>query len=105
MHISAIKTVIINPGDSFFALLDQYVTDLTEQSIIAITSKIVSCCQKRILAKNSQNKYALVKKQADAYLAEDIAMYDTHLTIKQHRIIPSAGIDESNVADAYILHP
>jgi putative folate metabolism gamma-glutamate ligase len=93
MQISAIKTAIINQGDSLF------------QSIIAITSKVVSYCQQRIVPKNLRSKYALVKKEADAYLAEDIAMYDTHLTIKQHRIIPSAGIDESNVADAYILHP
>ena len=105
MEIHAIKTAVVQPGASLLDLLDAYLPKLAEQTIVAITSKIVSTCANRIVHKDAVDQYALIQQEADAYLAEECGVYDKHLTIKQQRIVPSAGIDESNILDAYILYP
>jgi dihydrofolate synthase / folylpolyglutamate synthase len=106
VNITGIKTPIVCPGDSIFEILDKYITILDDSSIVAITSKIISICQNRIVPIDKiSSKYALVKQEAEAYLAESDACYDAHLTIKQSRIIPSAGIDESNGNGYYVFYP
>jgi putative folate metabolism gamma-glutamate ligase len=106
MKIEAINTHTIMPGDSIKELLDQYIHKLPDGAVIAITSKIISLCQNRIVAKRTvSRKYELIKKEADAYLKEEENLYDTYLTIKEGILIPSAGIDESNGDGSYILYP
>ena len=106
MKIQALKTHLIKPGDSIYEILDRHVPPLTEGIIIAITSKILSLCQGRIVPKNSvRNKYALIEKEADAYLKKEDNLYNAYLTIKYNILIPSAGIDESNGDGMYILYP
>lgn len=106
MRVSAIKTHLIQPRESINAILDQYLPSVTEGTIVAITSKILSICQGRIVPKASvSSKFELVKREADAHLKEQDSLYDVHLTIKQNILIPSAGIDESNGDGMYILYP
>jgi putative folate metabolism gamma-glutamate ligase len=106
MKVNALKTHLIKPGESITSILDKHVPPLPEGVIIAVTSKILSLCQGRIVPKSAvQSKYALIKKEADAYLKEEDSLYGTHLTIKYNILIPSAGIDESNGDDMYILYP
>lgn len=106
MKTKAIKTHPIKAGDAIFMVLDQYLTTVTEGMIIAITSKIISLCQGRVVPKDSvPSKYALITQEADAYLSEDQSRYNAHLTIKNNILIPSAGIDESNGNGQYILYP
>lgn len=49
----------------------------------------------------------MIKQSADAYLCvqEKDNPYGIQLTIKNNILIPSAGIDESNGNDCYILYP
>lgn len=106
MKICSIKTHQILAGESLNAILDQYLTSLAEGTIVAITSKVISLCQGRIVPKDSvSNKFELVKKEADAHLREQDSLYEAHLTIKNNILIPSAGIDESNGDGMYILYP
>jgi len=106
MKIKALSTHPIKPGEFILAILDQYVVSVTEKGVVAITSKIISLCQGRVVPKNSvRSKYTLVKTEADAYLREDQSLYNAHLTIKNNILIPSAGIDESNGDGMYILYP
>ena len=75
-----------------------------EGMLIAVTSKIVSLSEGRIVPKSSIDKGALVRREADVFLGE--AGYGCMLTIKEGLFIPSAGIDESNSAGGdYILFP
>lgn len=104
MEVNPIKTAIVHPGDSLFAFLQAALPPLTEGSIIAVTSKIISTCENRIIAKSTIAADMLVQQEADAYLPITSSS-GKQLTIKQQRIVPSAGIDESNVRDAYILYP
>jgi putative folate metabolism gamma-glutamate ligase len=106
MKIEALKTHAIMPGESLDKILDAYIPQLPEKTIVAVTSKIISLCQGCIVAKSSvSSKRDLIKKEADAYLADDDNLYNVHLTIKHNILIPSAGIDESNGDDVYILYP
>ena len=45
------------------------------------------------------------KHDADYWLAPSASKYDVSLTIKDHLLIPMAGVDESNGNGTYILWP
>ncbi len=77
---------------------------LQEKTIIAITSKIISVSENRLVQKSQISKAELIQQEADVLICETI--YGVSLTIKDGILIPSAGIDESNSEDgAYILYP
>jgi putative folate metabolism gamma-glutamate ligase len=106
MTIRSIKTHIVKNGDSIKELLKIALKGMyLECCIVAITSKVISVCEQRIVPKSSiGNKRDLVYREADYVL--DIDNNKEHIiTIKNGILIPSAGIDESNVEDAYILYP
>lgn len=106
MNIKAIKTEKIIPGKiSLFQLLDKYVPDFEEFSILAITSKVISICEGRVVLVKDSDKDELVKKEADLYLLPEENKYGVYLTIKNNLLVPTAGIDESNGAGYYILWP
>ena len=106
MHSETIATHPITPGEAINDILDRYVTVVPEKSILAVTSKIISICERRLVAKDAvPHKFGLVKQEADAWLEEDNNLHGVHLTIKNNILIPTAGIDESNADGAYILYP
>ncbi len=105
MNIVVIKTHRIGYNQSIDQILDQYVTTIAEDCIIAITSKIISICEGRVVKKSTVNKKELIKQEADLVANTTNNPYDISLTIKDHILIPSAGIDESNGDDVYILYP
>lgn len=105
MLATAIKTHKIQVGESLTAILDLYLPPLEEEDIIVITSKVVSLCEGRVISKSSVRKDVLIYEEADAIASTPHRPYDVYLTIKNNLIIPSAGIDESNSQDNYILYP
>ncbi|MEY3182188.1 MAG: hypothetical protein RLZ35_173 [Pseudomonadota bacterium] len=108
MQVRPIKTHRVSPGESVESILDKHLPRLSERTIVVITSKIVSLCQNRIVPKQEVlDKKDLVLKEADAYLDEEESSrrYGIYLTLKNKILIPTAGIDESNANDAYILYP
>lgn len=108
MNVQPIKTHIVNPGEKITDILNAYITGLNEKSILAITSKIVSLSENRIIPiSDSVNKRDLIHQEADLYW-EDPEYYDKYhisLTIKDDNLIASSGIDESNGNGYYILWP
>jgi F420-0:gamma-glutamyl ligase len=75
-----------------------------ENSVIAITSKLVSLQEDRLQKREGTEKLALIKKESDVYLGE--IAYGCHLAIKQGQLLATAGIDESNSETGeYILYP
>lgn len=107
MEITSLKTHKILPKESILEIIKQYVTMMPERSILVITSKIISLCQNRVVNKHEvQDKFELVKEEADLYLEGDYSeKYGICLTIKNGILIPTAGIDESNSDGNYILYP
>lgn len=106
MIISTIKTEKITPGkQDLLSILDEYVKSIKEKSVLAVTSKIVSICEGRVVKIGEIDKEKLIEKEADYFLSERERNYGITLTIKNNLLIPSAGIDESNGAGYYILWP
>ena len=105
LQVKAIATSIYHLGDDFKSFLIENIKGLLkERDILAVTSKIVSLSENRIISKTALAKKDLICQEADHYLGE--IEYGCHLTIKQNLLIPSAGVDESNAeGDYYILYP
>lgn len=106
MILIPIKTDPITVGNiSIGKLLDRYVADLQEGSILVVTSKIVSICEGNVRKIGTVEKEELIHEQADLYLPRSSSHYNYLLTIKNNILIPTAGIDESNGNGYYILWP
>ncbi|MDG7056034.1 MAG: putative folate metabolism gamma-glutamate ligase [Wolbachia endosymbiont of Meromenopon meropis] len=106
MQIEGVYTHRIECGEALEKILDYYISKLLrEEIILAITSKIISICQKQVISKTSSSKEELIKEESDVIINADHNFYGICLTIKDNILIPSAGIDESNGNEMYILHP
>ncbi len=105
MQIHAIKTHKIQYGESLQTILTQYIADLKEGDVVAITSKVISVLEGRFVKKGDIDKYTLILQEADQILETEENRYNIYLTIKNGLLIPSAGIDESNVDGVYVLYP
>ena len=118
MQIKAIQTdTYLHSQDLLHFLVKNLpAASVLEGSILAITSKIVSIAENRLVPKHTQEgtpeetkkykqeKLALVKQESSRYLGE--TLFGVHLTVNQGILIPSAGIDESNSEKSeYILFP
>lgn len=104
MIIKAIKTELV--GVSQFSLetfLDANLHECKEDSILAITSKIISLCEGSV-APLSENKELLLQRYSDYYLPQEFRQHNS-CTITHHAFIGSAGIDESNADGHYVLLP
>ncbi len=98
---------ILPPQDDIYAVLEQYLPTLHEKDVLCITSKILAIHQGRcIKIDQTINKDELIKAEAEYYI--DRAFVPGQLailTLKEHTLIPSSGIDESNSNGYYILWP
>ena len=111
MEIIALPTrLLLPPQDDVLATiltaLDQ-AGGLHNGDILAITSKVVSLHQGRVVPINQVlDKDQLIIEQAESYLPRHFVPHNyALLTIHNHLIAPSAGIDESNAQEYYILLP
>jgi len=105
ISVRSIKTPIFHPGDNLYSFLkDHLKKENLDEKVLAITSKIVSLAENRIVPRSEISKLDLIKKEADIYLGP--GGYGSELTLKHGILIPSSGIDESNAeGDFYILYP
>lgn len=105
MHIEAIKTPLITAGSrTLTELLDATVTAMPVDSILAITSKVVSLCENSV-APESADKETLIRQEADYFMPGERGKYGINFTITRDTLIPNSGIDESNSGDGYVLWP
>lgn len=105
MKVTPVKTHKIVTTDNLFDVLDKYITELENQSIVAVTSKIVSVTEGRVVKIEDANKDELIKSQSEYFLPRETNPYHVSLTITSDTLIASAGIDESNANGNYILWP
>lgn len=106
MKVKAYKTHKITEKDTdIFQILDHYLPEIQENTVVAVTSKIVAICEGRIIATDKASKDNLVKQEADYYLPKEGNQYNVFLTIKNNIFVVTAGIDESNTEGNYILWP
>jgi F420-0:gamma-glutamyl ligase len=104
--VTALKTRIFHAGESLTKFIVESVPreSVSEKMVLAVTSKIVSLAERRLVPVSSIDKNSLVRREADIFLGE--VGYGVFLTIKDGLFIPSAGIDESNSESGdFILYP
>ena len=106
MYLQPIRTHKITQADhDLLTILDAYLPPLPEKSVVAITSKIVSICQGRLVALTDVDRQRLIEAEADLFLPPGHSRYPVTLTIKDNLLTPNAGVDESNGNGAYVLWP
>ncbi len=106
MKVFAVRTHKVTAQDQdLLALVDAYLPPLEEESVVAITSKIVAITQGRLVKAEGVDKHALIEEEADYFLPHSVSRYDVSLTITHNIIIANAGIDESNGNGYFVLWP
>ena len=105
MNVVSIKTDKVTSSGSLLEFLDKHIQEFRNDSILVITSKIVSICEGRVVKTGDINKHALIEKEAEVFIPPTKSKYDVTLTIKHNLMVPSAGIDESNGNGYFILWP
>lgn len=105
MNITPVTTGIITPKNkTIYEVIDESIDNLCENTIIVISSKIVSLCEDAVTPIDGTDKDNLVEQSADLFLDKDLVR-PTRYTITQNTLIPVAGIDTSNGDGNYILWP
>lgn len=103
MKITPVKTDPITPGHlTMTDILDKHLRSLQENSILAITSKVVSIAEGNVLKSDQVDKHEIVKQEAEYYIPWEEHKHHYTLTITRNTLIPAAGIDESN-GDGYLI--
>jgi F420-0:gamma-glutamyl ligase len=106
LSVTPIETDVFAIGADLAAFVERHVLreQVKERMVLAVTSKIVSLAENRLVKRDEIDKAALVKREADVFLGE--VGYGCFLTVKEGLFIPSAGIDESNSEGGdYIVYP
>lgn len=106
MLVQAIKTrKFLPPKDDLWDLLLS-IKSLKENSIVAVTSKVVAIGEGRCIPFEEITKDELAIKEADKYIPRDQSPGGWILhTIKNNMLIASSGVDESNGGNFYVLWP
>ncbi len=105
MKIIPIKLPIISVNSNLLDALKNHLPKIDENSVLAITSKVVSLSEGRVVNENT-NKTELIKKESDFYInPRQDSPHPIFITIKNGILIPSAGIDESNTDAGFVLYP
>jgi dihydrofolate synthase / folylpolyglutamate synthase len=106
MIITPLRTPKVRPNQTTLTqLLDDNLASLEEGSIVAITSKVISLCEGRVIAIDQADKYELMRGESEYYYRAESSRYRHHFTIARGTILGAAGIDESNGGGYYVLLP
>ncbi len=106
MKVTAYKTRKILPHDNLEEILTEYLPkDIPENSVVAVTSKIISLCEGRVAEDVDENRDRLVEEEAEYYLPRHSHKYDFCISIKNHTFVATAGIDRSNGDGKLVLWP
>lgn len=99
-----IKTSYFEAGKNLAAFVADSIPKVSEGSVIAITSKIVSLSENRLVPLAGTDRKKLIQQEADQILGE--VSHNYTMTLKHGLLIPGAGIDSSNSKDQdFILYP
>lgn len=107
MKVTALKTEKITPESykDITQVLDEFLPEVKENSILAVTSKIVSITESQVVKAESADKDKLVEQESQYYLPKEENTYQVSLTITRNTLIGGAGIDGSNGGEYLVLWP
>lgn len=105
MIVKAYKTKKIVVGDNLLDILSDSLPTLGENSVVAVTSKIIAICEGRVAEDTEEIRDALVEEEAEYYLPRHSNKYDFCISIKHNTFTATAGIDRSNGNGQLVLWP
>lgn len=106
VNVTSIKTrVVTPPKDDLEDFLVSSLPQLVEESVIVISSKVVAICEGDCVPHDSISKKQLVMREADAVLISKKHNKERVLALRRGLLIGSAGVDESNAGNYYIVLP
>lgn len=106
MKVTVYKTPkVTSKSHNLFELIDTALPVVPEGSIVAVAAKIVSLCEGRVVPIGQADKDELIRQESQNYLPRDLSRYNVSFTITRNMLLPTAGIDESNADNHYILWP
>ncbi|CAN5199582.1 putative folate metabolism gamma-glutamate ligase [soil metagenome] len=107
MHIASIKTDKILPGDEpdLYQLLATSLQAVQENTVILVTSKVVSICEGRYIKIGDIDKDELIARESERFLSRTKNKFNVTVTIARGIFGAGAGVDESNGNGYYILWP
>jgi F420-0:gamma-glutamyl ligase len=110
MQVHALKTPIITPGQDLWPVLEKSIPqNLSERSVVAITSKILSFAEGSLVPVDEtdvrEQKHELVRRSAEWYTEPHSSKYDLMLAVKDNQLFVNAGIDLSNANGNFVLWP
>jgi F420-0:gamma-glutamyl ligase len=106
MIVTPLHTHRVEPNqETLLQLLDRFVPDMPEHSVLAVTSKVVSMCEGAVVPLDSIDRDELIRREAEQYVDLPKSEYPITFTVVQNTLIPNAGVDESNTGDVYVLWP
>lgn len=104
MELIPVKTRIMKPPkDDLYEILDTALHDVREGDIVLITSKVIAIHEGRCVPVSDVEKETLIAEEAEYIFHPKESTRP--LTIIHHALISSAGIDESNGQEHYVLLP
>ncbi len=86
-------------------LLDIHLDDFHEHQILAVTSKVVSLCEGRVVPIEGNILDNLLEQEVDLFLPRNSNPYGFGISIKNDTLISNGGIDESNGNGYFVLWP
>lgn len=104
MQVTPIKTTIISRHDSIERLIDTYISGISDNSILVISSKILAIMQDDVVD-ITKDKQSLIQQECEYYLPNEYNKFGANITITGNKLVSAAGIDESNVDNMYVLLP
>ncbi|HSX34730.1 MAG TPA: coenzyme F420-0:L-glutamate ligase [Candidatus Saccharimonadales bacterium] len=106
MIAQAVHTPKITAGScTLEELLGQALQELPECSIVAVTSKIVSLCEGRVLPIAGTDLKQLIRDEAEWYMPSATPQHGYTTTLAHGMLTLNSGIDESNTGGVYVLWP
>lgn len=107
MKITAYKTdvVTVKSHDLFALIREALPNKLEENTIVAVAAKVVSLCEGRAVPVDQADKDSLIAHESQYFTERRLSEHNISFTVTNNLFIPTAGIDESNANDHYILWP
>ncbi len=102
MIVKPIQTRVFEEGEDLIGFITGYIPKLKEESIVAVTSKIIALSERRTaIVTDARAKERLIRAESEFAIPTKYVW----LTVKDGMVMASAGIDESNANGKLILLP
>lgn len=102
MKVLPVRTGVFREGEDLALFITKHIPKLSEESVLAVTSKVVALAEGRTAAPaTARERDALIRAESDTAIKTRLVT----LTLKDGLYIANAGIDDSNGDGKLVLLP